>query len=291
MENRSAKEAGEFYEKAAEARSAAAPDCCGPARPALAVDYDPAALNALPREAVAASFGCGDPLAFAHVKPGQSVLDLGCGAGLDLLIAAKKVGETGAVIGVDVSADMLRRAKTNAERAGLSAHIDLRQGEIEHLPVDDASIDWIVSNCVVNLSPDKAKVFAEIYRVLKPGGKALIADLVAEDLPQWVLAHADLYSACVSGAVSERTYLEFAENAGLKQAWIVDRLQYDSSMVRGLLEDALPIAVDAISDRLGMDRAAFLDMASTQLAGRISSIKLHIEKPQTIACCAPSADT
>jgi SAM-dependent methyltransferase len=288
MENRLAKQAAEFYEKAADERTSTAGGCCGPARPALAVDYDSAALNALPQEAVAASFGCGDPLAFAHVKPGQTVLDLGCGAGLDLLIAAEKVGDEGKVIGVDVSAEMLRRARANAEAAGLIDRIELREGEIEDLPVEDASIDWIVSNCVVNLSPDKAKVFAEIRRVLKPGGKALIADLVAEDLPDWVLAHADLYSACVSGGVSEHAYLELAERAGLGQAWIVDRLDYDASMVRGLIEDALPIAIDALSARLGMDRATFLDMAGAQLAGRLSSIKLHVERPQEDVCCAAS---
>jgi SAM-dependent methyltransferase len=282
MESREARQAAEFYEKAAGQRTSPAAGCCGPARPALATDYAAAALNGLPRDAVAASFGCGDPLAFTHVKAGQTVLDLGCGAGLDLLIAAEKVGVEGQVIGVDVSAEMLRRAKENAVRAGFMDRIELREGQIERLPVDDASIDWIISNCVVNLSPDKTKVFHEIHRVLKPGGKALIADLVAEDLPEWVTAHADLYSACVSGAVSENTYIGLAENAGLSQAWIVDRLVYDESMVRGLIDDALPIAIEALSARLGMDRVAFLEMAGSQLAGRVSSIKLHVERKQEV---------
>lgn len=285
MESREARQAAEFYEKAAGHRTSLAARCCGPARPALATDYDTVVLGELPPDAVAASFGCGDPVAFAHMKPGQTVLDLGCGAGLDLLIAAEKVGVEGRVIGVDVSAEMLKRAKTNAERAGLADRIELREGQIEHLPVDDASIDWIISNCVVNLSPDKAKVFQEIHRVLKPGGKALIADLVADDLPEWVMTHADLYSACVSGAVSENAYIGLAEAAGLSQAWVVDRLVYDAPMVRGLIEDALPIAIDAIVARLGVDRAAFLEMAGAQLAGRLSSIKLHVERNQEGVCC------
>jgi SAM-dependent methyltransferase len=278
MENQFAKQSADFYAKAADERTSKSGGCCGPTRPALAVDYDPAALAALSKDAVAASFGCGDPLAFADVMPGQTVLDLGCGAGLDLLIAAEKVGEAGKVIGVDVSPAMLARARANADAAGFSERIELREGQIESLPVDDASIDWVVSNCVVNLSPDKARVFAEIRRALKPGGKALIADLVAEDLPEWVSAHGDLYSACISGAVSERVYVELAERAGLRRPRVVDRLVYDASMVRGLIEDALPVASDAISARLGVDRRAFLDMAGEQLAGRISSVKLLLER-------------
>jgi arsenite methyltransferase len=146
----------------------------GPATvPALCPDYSSADLAALPQGMAASSFGCGNPLAFAGVRPGDTVLDLGCGAGLDLLLAAERVGPAGRVIGIDMSADLLARARANVERAG-AQQIALHEGRIEALPVADASVDWVISNCVINLSMDKPAVFAEIARVLKPGGRALI---------------------------------------------------------------------------------------------------------------------
>lgn len=280
-----AREAADFYARAAQARTGGS--CCPTAAApttALAASYDPDALASLPGEAVAASFGCGDPLAFANVAEGDTVLDLGCGAGIDLLLAAEKVGATGRVIGVDVSEDMLARAKANIDRAGVADCVSVRQGVIENLPVDDASADWIISNCVVNLSPDKPKVFSEIVRTLKPGGRILIADLVADDLPDWVHAHADLYSACVSGAISERRYIDIAEAAGLVNVDIIARMTYDESLVEGLLTSSLPLALDEIAAALKMERSALVAMAARDLAGRITSIKLRAEKP-----CASAA--
>lgn len=278
------RDAADFYAKAAQARTGAA--CCPAAAApttALAASYDPNALASLPGEAVAASFGCGDPLAFANVVAGDTVLDLGCGAGIDLLLAAEKTGPTGRVVGVDVSDDMLARAKANIDRAGLADRVSLRQGVIENLPVDDASVDWVISNCVVNLSPDKPRVFSEIVRTLKPGGRILIADLVADELPDWVHAHADLYSACVSGAISERRYIDIAEAAGLVNVEIIARMTYDESLVEGLLTTSLPLALDEIAVALKMDRAGLVAMAARDLAGRITSIKLRAEKPSASA--------
>lgn len=276
MTDETTRNAAAFYGNAAKARASAS--CCAVAAPALAPDYARDDLAAAPAEAVAASFGCGDPLAFADVKRGQTVLDLGCGAGLDLIIAAGRVGPEGRVIGVDASADMLRLAAKNIGKAGIAERVTLREGAIEALPVENASVDWIISNCVVNLSPDKAKVFREIRRALKPGGKALISDLVADDLPGWTFAHRDLYSACIAGALSEHEYVALAADAGLANAKIIDRITYDAGMVRAMLADALPVAVDVIAERLNLSREAFIDMAGNELSGRIASIKLSAER-------------
>lgn len=268
------KKSGQFYAKAARERTGRA-GCCGPAAPALAAGYDQQGLDQAPAEAVEASFGCGDPVAFAAVAPGQTVLDLGCGAGLDLILAARKVGPVGRVIGVDASEEMLPLAAANVERAGVGDRVELRQGLIEALPVADHSVDWVISNCVVNLSTDKPRVFREIARVLKPGGTAVIADLVAEELPDWVLAHGDLYSACITGAVSEQRYLQLARDAGLEEASVMARMVYDESLVRGLISDALPIDLDEVAERLAMTREELLDMAARDLAGSLSSVRFR----------------
>ena len=176
--------------------------------------YDAATLADIPTDISDSSFGCGNPLAFAGVKPGETVLDLGSGAGLDLLMAASKVGPTGRVIGVDMTDTMIERARANASRYGYT-NIDVRKGLIEALPVETSSVDWVISNCVINLSPEKDKVFAEIARVLKPGGRISISDIVVNDLPWWVLRSAALYMACVSGAISEPDYLDGLKQAGM----------------------------------------------------------------------------
>ena len=230
-------------------------------------------LETLPEGVVATSFGCGDPMAFAGVEPGQTVLDLGCGAGLDLILAAQKTGSEGRVIGVDASPEMLQRAEQNVAKAGLD-NVELRQGVIEELPVESASVDWVISNCVINLSMEKPKTFSEIARVLKPGGAMLISDLVSEPLPAWLHEHRDLYSACVTGAVSEEDYLGHAAAAGLTDLKIVDALAFEEAATRRLIADELPVAVGDLAARLGMERSALLDLAAKELAGKVKSIKL-----------------
>ena len=185
------------------------------------------------------SFGCGDPVAFSEIQPGQTVLDLGSGAGLDLLLAAEKVGPQGKVIGVDLSEAMLERARHNAKAAG-HANIELRQGAIESLPVQSESVDWIISNCVINLSPHKQQVFAEIARVLRPGGRVLISDIVAQDLPFWVRRSGVLTVACVAGAIPERDYLAGLRAAGLPDAVILARMSYSPSQMADVVINALP---------------------------------------------------
>jgi arsenite methyltransferase len=263
-----------FYERALRDVT---PGCCAPqqAVPILATDYSREQLASLPTDAVANSFGCGNPLAFAQVKSGQSVLDLGSGAGIDLIIAAETVGPTGRVIGVDISPEMVERARANVERAG-HANVEIHAGEMEAIPLADASVDWVVSNCVINLSPDKPKVFGEIARVLKPGGQILVSDIIAHALPDWVLSNADLYAACISGALTEADYIGAATSAGLADVKIVDRLVYDGAMIAALIVDQLPVSVAELGPRLGFgdDTGAFMDFVLQELDGKIESVKV-----------------
>ena len=204
--------------------------------------YDAATLADIPTEISDSSFGCGNPLAFAGVQPGDTVLDLGSGAGLDLLMAAQKVGPTGRVIGVDMTDAMIERARANAMRYGYT-NIEVRKGLIEALPVETNSVDWVISNCVINLSPEKDKVFAEIARVLKPGGRISISDIVVNNLPGWVRRSAALYMACVSGGISEPHYLAGLQQAGLADAAVTERQHYDAAMISDLAVSMLPAAL------------------------------------------------
>jgi SAM-dependent methyltransferase len=190
-------------------------------------------------EAAAASFGCGNPLAYAGVEEGDTVLDLGSGAGLDLLIAAEKTGASGTVIGVDMTEAMVEVAAANARRAGCP-NVDVRFGLIEDLPVEDGSVDWVISNCVINLSPDKPRVFSEIHRVMKPGGHFSISDIVVQQLPDWIRESAAAWSACVAGAISEEDYLEGLRDAGLEEVKVVDRLVYERSQLSAILSEDIP---------------------------------------------------
>ena len=210
---------------------------CGPApsKSALPAGYRDEDLNRLPDGE--SSFGCGNPLAFAAVKEGEVVLDLGAGAGLDLLIAAEKVGPTGRVIGVDMTDAMIEAAQANIARAGL-ANVEVRKGIIEALPVGSDSVDHVISNCVINLSPEKPKVFAEIARVLRPGGRIRISDIVAEELPDWIRADPDLYGACIGGAIPEAAYIAGLQVAGLVDVEVVERLVYDAEQVGELTDVA-----------------------------------------------------
>jgi arsenite methyltransferase len=212
--------------------------CCGggspgPGKVAELAGYA-AELEAHP-EAGASSFGCGNPLAFSGVTAGQTVLDLGSGAGLDLLIAAGKVGETGRVIGVDMTDAMIETARRNMERAG-AKNVEIRKGIIEELPVEDGSVDWVISNCVINLSPQKERVFAEMQRVLKPGGEFSVSDMVVDALPDWARDMAAAYTACIGGAVSESEYIAGLRAAGLDDVAVADRMEYTAEQLASFAE-------------------------------------------------------
>jgi SAM-dependent methyltransferase len=231
-DDKARQEVSEAYERALERSKAKPTGCCSSApagNAARLADYGDDALDQ-PEEAVNSSFGCGNPLAFAGVKAGEVVLDLGSGAGLDLLVASKRVGETGRVIGVDMTDAMIAEAKKNIERAGVG-NVEVRKGTIEALPVEDGSVDWVISNCVINLSPDKPAVFAEIARVLKPGGRVSVSDIVAEDLPEELRQHAAIRSACIGGAISEGEYKTGLEAAGLHDVTVDERLVYDKDQL------------------------------------------------------------
>jgi ubiquinone/menaquinone biosynthesis C-methylase UbiE len=185
--------------------------CCGEEL----IIYDDPAVNDLPKEVTEISLGCGDPVTLASLKPGQTVLDLGSGGGIDCFLAAQKVGETGQVIGVDMTPVMLDRARKNNSKIG-AKNVEFRLGEIEHLPVGDGLVDVVISNCVINLSPDKEQVFHEIFRVLKPGGRVAVSDMVTQgDLPPEIKEDLAAWAGCISGAVDVEVYTRFMEVAGL----------------------------------------------------------------------------
>ena len=244
--------------------------CCGPGGGTLIelAGYGPE--RAQHAEVAATSFGCGNPLAFSGVGPGQTVLDLGSGAGFDLLIAAGKVGPAGKVVGVDMTEAMLAAARDNIARAGLESVIEVRCGQIEALPVDDASVDWVVSNCVINLSTDKPAVFAEIARVLRPGGRIAISDIVAEDLPPAVVASVAGHAACVSGAISEAAYLAGLAGAGLTEVAAPERLIYSAEQLRALFGEAL---AGAAGESAGGD-------VCEALVGKVASVRFVGRKPE-----------
>jgi len=202
--------------------------CCGdapsgcPVAPGVAqhIGYSPEDIAGLPEGAVP-SLGCGNPLARAVISPGDTVLDLGCGAGFDVFLAAARVGPAGRVIGIDLTPEMIEQARSNAARSGCT-NVEFRLGHIESLPVEDASVDLVISNCVLVLVPDKAKAFREIVRVLKPGGRIAIADIVLDGpLPEALKGDADAYCSCISGAVGRADYLAALTAAGLQDVCIV----------------------------------------------------------------------
>ena len=192
--------------------------CCGPSSSDCCSTesslYPAELLSTLPEGETAVSYGCGDPITLASLQPGQTVLDLGSGAGLDCFFAAKKVGESGHVIGVDMTPEMINRATASAKRLDIE-NVEFRQGYLEELPVDSNTVDVIISNCVINLAPDKSRVFAEAFRVLKPGGKLAVSDIVTDGpLPDSVKKSLSAWAGCVAGAVEVTEYISMMEAVG-----------------------------------------------------------------------------
>jgi len=183
------------------------------------------------------------------------------------LLASKKVGPNGKVIGLDMTLEMIKKARENASKAGVN-NVEFKLGEMEDLPIEDESVDWIISNCVINLSPDKRKVFQEAFRVLRPGGKIMVSDMVAEGIPEELKGH--LWSSCVGGALDETNYLRVIREAGFEEVKVVDRLDYDRETMRGFLDSGcldLPSEVRRSIDQHGKEWKA-----------KIASIKVSAKK-------------
>src|SRR5687767_12721571 len=191
--------------------------CCGGSSDCCSTEsslYPTDLLATLPESESVVSYGCGDPITLASLEPGQTVLDLGSGAGLDCFFAAKKVGETGHVIGVDMTPEMIERARSSAKRLNIQ-NVEFRQGYLEDLPVESSTVDVIISNCVINLAPDKSKVFTEAFRVLNPGGKFAVSDIVTDGpLPDSIKQSLSAWAGCVAGAVDVKDYIHMMEAVG-----------------------------------------------------------------------------
>ncbi|MEN8615133.1 arsenite methyltransferase [Dehalogenimonas sp. THU2] len=243
--------------------------CCGPAPDTIAkvIGYSEDELAAVP-EGANLGLGCGNPTAIAALKPGETVLDLGSGAGFDAFLAARQVGPAGKVIGVDMTPDMLSKARANAVKGSIT-NVEFRQGEIEDLPVESGTIDTIISNCVINLSPDKPKVFAEAFRVLKPGGRIAVSDIVlTEPLPDYIRDSVAAYTACVAGAILKEEYLDAIKQAGFEDIEIAGENVFDLDF----LDMAPELLKEAAALGLTLEKIA-------HISETIVSVKVSASKP------------
>ncbi len=252
----------QYGDVARAAPSACAPGCCGPnANASLALGYSEEDLAAVP-EGANMGLGCGNPQAIAALKAGETVLDLGAGGGFDCFLAAKQVGPTGSVIGVDMTPDMVSKARANAAKLG-AKNVDFRLGEIEHLPLADNTVDVILSNCVINLSPDKGAVFREAFRVLKPGGRLAISDVVAiAEIPENLAKEALALTGCVAGAAHVDAVRDLLRQAGFDK--VIVAVKEES---RAFIKDWLP---------------------GSGAENYVASANIEAVKPGGKACCGPS---
>ena len=246
--------------------------CCSPGDTAQDVSmaqalYQEADIVGLPDSVTLASLGCGNPTAIASLKPGETVLDLGSGGGIDCFIAAKFVGPTGQVIGVDMTDRMLALANQNKAELGLT-NVEFRKGEIEDLPVESNSVDVIISNCVINLSPDKEAVFGEAFRVLKPGARFAVSDMVTEgEWPEQLKANVGAWAGCITGAIDQQEYLAKMRAAGFVEVAVESRSSYG-------LED-----LDALDEASRQLLVKGLDRATIPADVRLYSARIVAEKP------------
>jgi SAM-dependent methyltransferase len=251
MENEKVKKyVKERYGKIAKTKqSCCSSSCCQPSSQDIShkIGYSENDLKNIPKEAVL-GLGCGNPVALAGLNEGEIVLDLGSGAGIDAFLASKKVGNTGKVIGVDMTKDMIKKAENIAKQKGYK-NVEFRLGEIESLPVEDNSIDVVISNCVINLCPSKEKAFKEIFRVLKLGGKLMISDLVTkEELPKEVRGNFDAWADCIGGALQRDNYLRIIRNVGFSDIEILSEKSYLIDVSNEIKGKIMSISVRAIKN-------------------------------------------
>ncbi len=240
--------------------------CCGgtpsPKDISRNIGYTEEQMQSVP-EGANLGLGCGNPTALASLKKGETVLDLGSGAGFDCFLAANKVGKTGKVIGVDMTPAMIKKATENAKKNGYT-NVEFRQGEIEHLPVTENSVNVIISNCVINLSPDKKQVFQEAFRVLKPGGRMIVSDIVLlKELPSVIRNSVEAYVGCIAGASLKSEYLKFIKEAGFKEITITDETPFPLDMIT---DDPTAQAI--------IKKAAITDQELQKVGSYVVSIKV-----------------
>lgn len=251
--------------------------CCDGPDPITSNLYDEAQAGAVPAGALLASLGCGNPTALAELKPGETVLDLGSGGGIDVLLSARRVGPTGKAIGLDMTGDMLALARENQRKAGVT-NVEFLQGEIEQIPLPDNAVDVIISNCVINLSGDKDRVIAEAFRVLKPGGRFAVSDVVVKghDVPADVRRSMELWVGCVAGALEEDSYRDKLARAGFEAIDVEPTRVYRVEDARQFLAEAGIVDEDVLA----------------QIDGRFMSAFVRARKPMaaagTEACCGPA---
>jgi arsenite methyltransferase len=249
--------------------------CCDPISSDL---YAPGETQGLPEQAVLASLGCGNPTALAQLNPGETVLDLGSGGGIDVLLSAKRVGPAGKAYGLDMTDDMLALARENQREAG-AANVEFLKGEIENIPLPDNSVDVVISNCVINLSADKSRVLQEAYRVLRPGGRLAVSDVVVRgEVPADVRKNVELWVGCVAGAMEESEYRRKLAAAGFEEIEIEPTRVYSVEDARQFLTTQ-GIDVDAIAP---------------QVEGKFASAFVRAKKPAAqeaaanLDCCGPT---
>ncbi|HSM04309.1 MAG TPA: arsenite methyltransferase [Longimicrobiales bacterium] len=273
-----------YGEAAVRAASGSRGTCCGPScgcgdatDPITRDLYDAVTTSDLPEKAVLASLGCGNPTALAELEAGQVVLDLGSGGGIDVLLSARRVGPTGKAYGLDMTDEMLALARQNAEEAG-AENVEFLKGDIENIPLPDASVDVIISNCVINLAADKGQVLREAFRVLKPGGRFAVSDVVVRgEIPPEVRRSLELWVGCVAGALGETEFEGLLRAAGFEDPSLEPTRIYEPQDARSILEDA------------GIDVDAFAEAVD----GRLMSAFVRARKPaaastdESGSCCGP----
>ena len=247
--------------------------CCdGPKQAEMIKVYSGEDLSEIPVEVLSSNCSCGNPVALARLTTGQVVVDLGSGAGMDAFLASKRVGPSGRVFGIDATPEMIWKARASAKRMGLE-NVEFRLGEIEHMPLPDAIADVIISNCVINLAPDKSQVFREAFRVLKPGGRLAISDRVlVKDLPEGSRNDPELWGGCVAGALLEESYLDLLRQAGFVQVDVEERRTYTD-------EEAMEFARSMADEKRARGEASDVEVLY-QAYGCVANDRIVAIKPR-----------
>lgn len=258
-----------YSEIAKQRETACVPSCCGgnvAQKVSKAIGYSDDEIGSVP-EGSNLGLGCGNPTALASLKEGETVLDLGSGAGFDCFLAAKKVGKRGRVIGVDMTPDMIDRARENA-RKGSYENVEFRLGEIENLPTGDNTVDVVISNCVINLSPNKGKVFSDAFRVLRPGGRMMVSDIVLlKELPAAIRESVAAYVGCISGAMPKADYVKAIKKAGFQGVEVVEEVSFP---VEFMTNDP---TVRAVMEQMKLSQAEIRGLASSVLSIKVQGLK------------------